>query len=172
MYQLLFIIASFFFLNGCNSPSNPQDERENQIARINKLESRILGNDVFSRDTALMLVELQSVFAENYPQDSLAAIYLFKAADIAKGADKPGLAIKLWGKVHRQYPDFKAAPESLFLQAFTFENQIKDLNNAKVYYETFINRYPNHELAQVARLALENIGQSPDELLKKFENKQ
>lgn len=170
MKKVFYLLLGTFLFSACVETNRRTEEPspQDRLDRISELETQVLGQEDFSADTALMLVSLQESFATDFPEDSLAAILLYKAADIARGAGEPGLAIKLWGKVHRLYPDFKLAKEALFLQAFTFETQIGDINNARIYYENFINRYPNHELADVARMALENLNKDPEELIQKF----
>jgi hypothetical protein len=167
MEKLILIGLILFSFSKCSNPNMKGEE--NTIKQIKALEEKVLGKDNIPVDTALMLVRLQEAYAKAHPGDSLSAIMLYKAADIARGAGEPGLAIKLWGTVTRKYPDFPKAAESLFLQAFTFENEIKDENNARVYYENFINRYPEHEYVEVAKMALENLGKRPEELIKEFE---
>jgi hypothetical protein len=163
--MLLFIFAKCAE-TGSEQKGNPKEET---IKQILALEKKVLKNEKISPDTALALVRMQEEFAKTHAQDSLAPVFLFRGGDIARGAGEPGLAIKLWGAVQRKYPEFPRAPEALFLQAFVFETEIQDINNARLYYENFINRYPGHEYAQVAKMALENLGKRPEDLIREFE---
>jgi TolA-binding protein len=60
----------------------------------------------------------------------------------------------------------------MFLKAFVYEDQLHDLNKAKKYYEEFLEKYPDSDFADDARISLQNLGKSPEELIKEFEEKQ
>ena len=49
--------------------------------------------------------------------------------------------------------------------AYTYENNLHDLVRAKTLYEEFLQKFPNGELAQDARLSLENLGKTPEEMI-------
>jgi outer membrane protein assembly factor BamD (BamD/ComL family) len=49
--------------------------------------------------------------------------------------------------------------------AYTYENNLHDLVRAKTLYEEFLQKFPNGELAQDAKLSLDNLGKSPEELI-------
>lgn len=56
---------------------------------------------------------------------------------------------------------------------FVYENDLNDLENAKQTYEAFLQKYPNDpDFADDAQMALKNLGKSPEELIKEFEQNQ
>ena len=60
----------------------------------------------------------------------------------------------------------------MFLKAFTFDNDLKDYENARKYYEEFLAKYPNNEFAESAKFLLDNLGKSDEELRQIIEQKQ
>jgi len=77
-------------------------------------------------------------------------------------------AIKYYEKLFTEYSKSPNAPHSLFMCGFIYANELKDLNKAKEYYNKFLTKYPNHELAPSAKIELENLGLPPADILKKF----
>jgi tetratricopeptide (TPR) repeat protein len=101
-----------------------------------------------------------------------AGTMLFSAASVAGQLGQHQQAIRLYTRLSEQMADHPQAPTALFLAGFIYENDLGDLNNAKMTYETFLKRYPtNPDYADDAQLALKNLGKSPEELIKEFERR-
>ncbi len=117
---------------------------------------------------ALSLITKSELFAQSYPDDSEAASILFKAAEVSQRIGEYGRALKLWDMVYNRYNTYQKAPDALFMQAFVFENDLKDIKLAKMYYGNFLKRYPDHALIDQITIILKNIDKSPEELIKNF----
>jgi TolA-binding protein len=118
---------------------------------------------------AQLFVEKATAYATAFPQDSTAADWLFKAADVSRGLGEFGKAIQLWGKVWREFPDNEKAPDALFLQGFTYDSNLQDATNASRYYKRFLETYPDHPYVPEVEKLLAVINTDPDELIKEFE---
>ena len=59
----------------------------------------------------------------------------------------------------------------MFLQGFTCDNQMRDVEGAKKYYNEFLLKYPDHEYVDQVKELLKNIDISPEELVKSFQKK-
>jgi TolA-binding protein len=84
---------------------------------------------------------------------------------------RPQATIALFDRIINEYPDYEKSPSALFLKAFVYEDQLQDLENAKHYYELFLEKYPESEFADDAEVSLQNLGKSPEELIREFEEK-
>jgi outer membrane protein assembly factor BamD (BamD/ComL family) len=73
-------------------------------------------------------------------------------------------AIVNFKKVIEQYPNGKFTATSIFLIGFIANNYTKDLDEAKKYYQMFIEKYPDHEMIPSAKFELENLGRDVDAL--------
>jgi len=124
-----------------------------------------------SREKADSVIAMYLDYATRFPKDTLAPNFLFRAGDLANSVKEFPHAIAFLGMITEKYPDYHKAPLALFLQGFIAENNMGDLKAAKGYYEAFLKKYPNHKLAQHAQASLDNLGKSPDELIKSFEEK-
>lgn len=117
------------------------------------------------------MVQLYEQYAEEYPDDTLSADYLFKAGQLCVSAGRYELAITLFGKVLR-YMNYRNASTAAFLQGFVADNHLHDTARARVFYEKFLNGFPQSSMADDARLMLQQMSLSPEELVRMFEQQQ
>ena len=115
------------------------------------------------------LIKQYDDFIAAYPKDTLSASMMFKAADISRGIGAFGKAIKYWGDMGEFFSTYRKTADGMFLQAFTFENDLGDKEQAKHYYQKFLEKYPTHEFAKDAKKALEQIDIPVEQLIKTFE---
>jgi TolA-binding protein len=87
------------------------------------------------------------------------------------GIERPLEAVEYFGKFVTNFSENERVPLALFLQGFIYENNLADMPNAKLKYEEFLEKYPQHEMAKDAQIALQNLGKTPEELIKEFEAK-
>jgi len=73
-------------------------------------------------------------------------------------------AIVNFKKVIEMYPKGKFTATSIFLIGFISNNYTKDLDEAKKYYQMFIDKYPDSEMIPSAKYELENLGKDVDAL--------
>jgi TolA-binding protein len=113
-------------------------------------------------------------YSDKYPDDTISAAYLFKAADLANGIKKYKDAVELYARFREKYPMHRKAAAALFLQAFINDNNLQDKEKAKQLYSEFLEKYPDHQLAASAKISLEQLkmGLTDEELVKMFEAKQ
>ena len=122
-------------------------------------------------DSIRQFIKATEDFARTFPGDTANPSFLLEAADLAGGVGIPGSSIELWGLLWRQHPDHPEAPYAMFMQAFVFETAIGDRLNASRYYRMVTDRYPNHQLASSAELALKVLNESQEDLIRQFENR-
>lgn len=153
------------FLTGCQT-----DSKEQLVNQIQKLEEQLFENQKGVIDTkeAANIINLYTKYADDYPQDNKSASYLFKAADVSINVFHSPKTIELFDRVIQDYPDFEKAPQALFLKAFTYENYLNDMGKARAAYELFLHKYPDHSFANDAQVSLDNLGKSPEEIIKAF----
>ncbi len=98
--------------------------------------------------------------------------YLHRAAETARTLRDIPKAITLYDWVIERYPQHPRGATSLFLKAFTYDNDLKDYDSARIYYDEFLKKYPDNEFAESAKFLLENLGKSDEELRQIIEQKQ
>jgi len=172
MKRYYLLIASVLVLGAsCSGPGkNGQTEMTVQDSIVSMENS--LFNDSgtqIKRVDAVRLIDLYKKYAKENPQDSLAPVYLFRAADISMNIQRPVRTIALFNKIMTEYPDYEKVSSIMFLKAFVYEDQLHDLDKAKRYYEEFLEKYPESDFADDAEVSLKNLGKTPEELIKEFE---
>lgn len=93
-----------------------------------------------------------------YQQNNLPEVDYNESQKIAK---------QYFYQVFEKFPKSPEAPKSLFMSAYILANELKEFDKATKQYNMFLENYPNDELAASAKIELENIGLSPEEILKK-----
>ena len=110
-------------------------------------------------------------YADTYKDDTTSANYLFKAADLANGIQKPQESVKLYERLRTTYPDYRRTAAALFMEGFLNETALMDKEKAKILYKEFTEKYPNHQLTPSAQASLDqlNANLTDEELIRKFE---
>lgn len=142
------------------------------VEEINKLESQVFGVGASpEKENIVKLVDAYVHYAKQNPDDIKSPEYLFKALDVAVGinAEGPQKAIDIADIMIEQYPNFEMTPMAMFLKGFVYENMMNDNEKALDTYHQFLERYSNSPLVNDVKSTIENIGLTPEELIKKFE---
>lgn len=168
IYKVYFIIGIMAIVMVACGPS-----KDEKAGKIDQLEQELFSDQKsgVNKEKAIQLTEAYIEYADLFPEDSVTPDYLFRAADMSMNIFSSGKAIDLYNRIIRDYPDYKKAPQCVFLKAFVYENNLGDLNSAKKYYEEFLAKYPDDDFADDAKMSLQNLGKSPEELIKEFEEK-
>lgn len=139
--------------------------REDRIAQIEDFEDSIFEIAVAADpDVADQLTRLYVDFADKYPNDSLSPIYLMKAADMQSNVLHTDRSVELFDRIIADYPDFEDVPMCYFLKGNALELN-SQMDEAKVAYEEFLAKYPDHYMAEQTRMMLPYLGMSNEELL-------
>jgi tetratricopeptide (TPR) repeat protein len=161
---LTLIMAATFIISGCS-----QDPK----AKIKSLEEKMSSEKfTFDEEGIRLARELTGKyieFADTHKDDAESPAFLHHAAELSLNLNEHRQSLELYNRVIYQYPGYYKTPECLFMVGFIYENYLLNLGKAKEIYETFIARYPEHDLADDAAACIKNLGKSPEELLREFE---
>ncbi|HMQ47842.1 MAG TPA: tetratricopeptide repeat protein [Saprospiraceae bacterium] len=119
--------------------------------------------------TANNYITSSELYAMILPQSERAPEYLHQAGETARSIRSFDKALELYQWILERYPDYEKAPQALFLSAFTLENDLQRLEEAKALYEQFLKKYPNDDFADDAKVLLDNLGKDEAEIIKSFE---
>lgn len=163
----LFLTLSILIFAGCG-PS-----KEKRVIRIAELEKRLFSSESFSfnKESADSLVDMYLIYISKYPKDTLSPSFLFKAANIKMNNDDAAGAIGFFDRYLNEYPEAPKASMCFFFKGFIYENMMRDLDRAREIYLQFIEKYPNDEFVDDARMSLMNLGKTPEMLIREFEEK-
>jgi len=145
--------------------------RTKSTQEIKTLESELYSPSAtsFNKEPADKLLMMYDNFIKEFPNDTLTPVFLFKSANLAMNAANPQGAISRFDLLIRNYPSNPKAPVCLFFKGYIYENMLKDLGKAKEAYLLFIEKYPDHELIKDAKMSIQNLGKTPEQMIKEFE---
>ncbi len=169
---IVIMLSSVFCITLYSCKSGKEKLQEN----IATNEQKLFSDSVKMIDPKIAEEVLKSYkeYAEKYSDDTISPAYLFKAADLANGLKKYREAVDLYKQFREKYPTNRKAAAALFLQAFSYDNNLHDKEKAKLLYSEFLEKYPDNQLMPSAKTSLEqlNMGLTDEELVKMFEAKQ
>lgn len=149
------------------------NEAPDLLTEIRELEQQLKSaeNVLDRKEEARALIDKTLAYYEANPKDTVAARQLFLAGDVARGIRDHGKAMQCLEAVWRNFPDFRLAPDALFLQGFSLEVDRNDTDNAALYYREFLRSYPEHHLAPQVEQLLSLLDKSPEELIRQFQQR-
>ena len=122
-----------------------------------------------NKDASFKYVDACEAYALSNPRGPKAAEYLFDAAEMAKLLRTNNKALNIYDWLVAKYPNYEKTPSALFIKAFILENEMNNMEEARLAYQLFLEKYPDNDFADDARFSLENLGKSADEVLKAIE---
>ena len=161
---LILCAACAILLASCGGPN-----REQSIKEIEQCENLLMSDAAMAgidMNKATEMVTLYKEFVHNFPNDSLAPIFLYKAADISYNTNHVDSAIALFSRITEEYEDFAELGTCYFMIGEGY-NTLGKFEEAQAAYENFVRLFPDHPLAADTRYLLENkmIGMSPEQAL-------
>jgi outer membrane protein assembly factor BamD (BamD/ComL family) len=167
MKKYIFLFLAVVTLTSC------QPSREKLNGRISAMENRLFAPSAqaISKESADSLISEYELFVKEFPKDSLAPAYLFKAAGMSMNTGDGPRAITFFDRVVKEYPAHPKAALALFFKGYVLENILRDLGQAKETYLLFLEKYPDNEFADDAKASIENLGKTPEQMIREFEAK-
>ncbi|MDD2198097.1 MAG: tetratricopeptide repeat protein [Bacteroidales bacterium] len=172
-----FIVIVFFVVSCNNKGTDTQTEEVSEKVSSTELREEIstCEDELFNHietdtSTAIELIGKYVYYANTFKQDSITPEFLLRASEIAANIGQPHNAINYLNRIENDYPDFIRYGFSLYYTAHIYDYFLKNTEKAAEYYNKFINDYPQHQLANDAKMMLEIIYLSDEDLIKKFES--
>lgn len=158
MKYLALLLSALLFISCAKNYDKKLNEAEELINQGKFKESIELLKEVANaNDKKLSPIALKKL-AVIYQQNSVEGINYIESQKIAQ---------KYFYQIFDKYPEYEEAPKSLFMSAYLLANELNQFDEATKQYNLFIEKYPNDELFESAKIELENIGLSPEEILKR-----
>lgn len=159
-------------LSAC-SGGDKEAKKKELSDQIQKMEQEMFSSPEVSvtSDKANSIVLLYSRYVNENPEDSLAPLYLFKSGEMFRAVNNGNMSVKYYQRLIDEYPNSEKVPVAIFLQGFVYENILTDMVNAGKFYKLYLEKYPNGEFAKDASVLIENLGKSPEDMIKEFEQK-
>ena len=160
--KLFFVLisASLFFVGCSKQPAKDYFKSAEENLKNDKVQEAIADYESYLKENP---------DSANAPEAlvKMAAIYQNKMLKNIPGDESLEKSVKLYRQVFDDYPNSLQAPSALFMSAFILANELQKYHPAEMGYRLFLQKFPDHELANSAREELNNLGLTPEEILKR-----
>lgn len=165
--NILSICCGIFMIASCNSGA--KEPTHDELAKmIDSLETPLMVESRYeSVDTAKgnEIISLYLKFADTYPKDTLAPLYLYNAARVACGMGLIDDMTTYYDRVIDNYPDFSKLAECYYEKGIALDNAGRK-NEARIAYQEFLEMFPDHFLANDIQTANSLLDLSDEMLIK------
>lgn len=169
-FSLFIVLTISILVVSCGS------KNEKIRKQLTTIEQNINGtNDAQKKDKFRdEYVQVANRFADQYPEDTLGAVYLYKAQSFQMEMLKTEEAQKTLLKIYKSYPNYSKRGDVTLDIAVSYD-QMGNSKEAAVYYTNLIKGYPNHKNIKVAQDGLKliqmlnNSGKSIEQMAAEFE---
>ena len=159
MKRIFILLVGVALLAACGP------NREKQLKAIEEREQTLSTFDMIDDDSDLEgVLTLYRTFAKDFPDDSLAPVFLQRAADLSIAMGHQKEAVSLLDSIISLYPGFEDLGGCWFLKGYAYETA-DEYDSARTAYTYFVEHYPDHSLAADTRKTLPYLGMSPEEML-------
>ena len=183
MKSIIYLSAFSILLFSCSGNSDikveegevvidPIDTFEERVAEIDKHSALLFSDSLnFKPELAnnLLLAYEEYIKFHSFQADS--KDYQFKAGELAKSLNKPHIAIKHFNDLMARDSVHEKVPLCLFYKAMIIGDMLHEDELAKTTYQEFIDKYPDHPFVESAKASIELQGQSLEDIVAGFEEK-
>ena len=161
-YFVFFSLILFF--TGCGKNEKDQFEEANRLVKDKKYTEAIAAYEKVVKEfpTGDLMPKATYEIAKLYQSGIIPGI------DEAASQEK---AVEYYQKVFVTSPKHELAPSALFMSGFIQANNLGKYQEATITYKKFLETYPTNELADDAKVELDNMGLSPEEIIAKHQTR-
>ncbi len=168
MKKLVFLLFVFVGLlsYSCSESSKEKDRQKIQEMELSTLQD----SNVITYEKADSLISCYESYVAKYPEDSLCATYLYRAADVLANTKRCLESIKMYDRLITEYPKDAHVELAYFLKGVVYSQTCLNKEKAAESFELFISKYPNSKRVQEARtLLIMDTMKDEMDLIRQFE---
>lgn len=155
------------FVGACSNPTLEKRQRIEELNGLLRSASTTEEMIAFAQEqNSLILDQLAN---QSEMADSTRYTMLIQGAKCGRALKQFDQSIGFYEELVRDFPDAEFTPKAYFLSGFIYENDLQDLGKADSLYSLVISKYPEHELAEQARVLKEQLGIPLEDIIRKFQ---
>lgn len=163
---LAFLVLISFW--GCAEQSQPEfSSCEDHAAYVYAKEEAFVASD-YSPELARELMRSYADFANSCNRDTLAPEFLMRRADMLRGEGKIVQSISAFTAIHDGYPEYSNKILCAMIAAYLYETEMNDKEMAEKIYKEVVNSYPDSKEAEMAKISLLYLRETPEELSRRL----
>ena len=164
---ILYFTTIILVLSSCT------DKRSKLMTEIKKVEEQISANpELFDMYMGQKLIDSYVNYTNSFPNDTINSELLYKAALASLGINNPKQSLTFLDKIISNYKNSHIYPEAILYKGLIFESNLNNIDSARIWYESFIEQYPEHPLTNDIKISLEYLGKPYEEVIDLFTQKQ
>lgn len=165
-FLFLFLVCVVSY--SCSTDAKQKDREKIQALEVSTLEDA----KVISYEKADSLINSYVDYVKKYPEDSLCATYLYRAADILANTKRCIESINMYDRLIAEYPKDAYVESAYFLKGIVYSQTCLNKEKAAEAFTLFIEKYPNSNLCNQARtLLIMDTMKDEMDLIRQFEQK-
>ncbi len=138
------------------------------LNKIKDIEIKLNGANPDRRDLKVAAILFED-YAKLFPGKMESAEYLLRASDYFLAIGQTEKSIELLDQIIHSYPEYSKLESAYFNRASHTDFEMRDTTKAKIYYQEFIDKYPNSELVDDAEIRIKTVSLSIEELVEHFD---
>ncbi len=164
-------LLTMALLTACGGDKQPRTDGRDAKAvemegRITGMEDKLFNDTIYDQRNAQALLDVYKGYVAQFPVDTLAPEYLFRAAGLAsKAMGDPEQGLRLYDRVIANYPHWERLPDARFLKALTLDTEMGRKGEAEKAYKEVVNLHPDHPFAADAQRMIEFLRFTDEELI-------
>ncbi len=184
MKKTILILTSAVLLFSCQNESeenekvNPNEikeisseiNKEQFLKDFNELETKLKVEKPAKEDIEKAITMYQD-YAGIFPDDKKSPDYLLQASDFAYTMNQYAKSVKILNRIIDNYPEYYNLESAYFNRASHTDFELRDTALARIYYNEFIDKFPESDFVKDAEVRLNTMHLSLDDLVKTFKNK-
>jgi tetratricopeptide (TPR) repeat protein len=172
-YLIFSVIVLLAACSGGGTETGDAKPGANEMAaRIKAMEDSMSMHLAADMRSAQTLLDVYKAYVAAYPLDDRSPEFLFRAARVALVMRDPDQSLRLYDRILVDYPSWDQNVNVYFMKAFVYDDHLKHKGNAQEAYKQVINLFPEHQLANQARMAIDNLQYTDEELIERFQRMQ
>lgn len=142
-------------------------------SETDSLRSRLFDEKAirYNSEVSSEFINTCEIFGLILPEDPQIPDLLYEAARTAGYTHSFPKAAELYEWIYSKYPDYSKASQVLFMLAFTYDDELGNIDKAREYYMEFLEKYPSDPFADDAQVQLQNLGKSDEEVMNALQKK-
>lgn len=174
--NFIYVLLALIGIVACGAPSQETGSTELSAAdqdaqAIEALRDAFDGVDKSEAGKAAEDLEaLYLQFSVDHKKDERTPGYLYDAALLnERYLDDFDEAFLYYSSLTDDYPESEPAKKAMFMKGMIMSEYYKKCDKAIYYFDEFIRTYPDHELAGMAKDAIEVCGLSAEEIFERIQ---
>lgn len=185
-FPLLGLLIMAFVVSSCNNENNEEQKVTNAAENNQNVSQPLTETELISEFDRLKkemqededqdikklnkLIALSIDLVNNYPENETAPEKLDLAAQLSYAKGNARQSVEYYNRLINEYPDFAGLEYSYFMYANHLDLDLRKIDEATKAYQEFIERFPNSQFIPEAKMRLENIDMSMEDIINQSGN--